>query len=200
LEWLHENGYTHFEKVSSVISEYYKDKDTVMQMVSDETSIGFEQVVERSQSQMPPEIEQERSELEEAVGSGPGGIGGEEPGQLPGEAGGTPSPGADEPAEPGEAPGEAVDYDALVDAPVHTVRQRVEEEDLDLEAALQAERAGQDREELTRWLRGKIERRDLADTSGGEEESDEEQEATGGEHLFGDVEDEERLAENPFES
>lgn len=36
MEWLHEKGVNSFEKVSEIVSEYYKDKETIMKMVNSE--------------------------------------------------------------------------------------------------------------------------------------------------------------------
>lgn len=209
LEWLHEKGYTHFEKVSSVISEYYKDKDTVMQMISDDTGVGFEDLLEGKQEEMPPEIERERTELEQAASHNTGSSS-EEPGapeqgpsQPAAAAAGTETGEGETPAAGGGTP--PVDHDALVENPVHTVRERVEREGIDPEAVLRAEKSGQDRDELTRWLRGKIERQDME-----EQEQEEPADRSGAERgaaaaasadsdLFGD-DDEEGLVENPFES
>ncbi|MFB6294592.1 MAG: ATPase, T2SS/T4P/T4SS family, partial [Candidatus Nanohaloarchaea archaeon] len=199
LEWLHEQGYTHFEKVSSVISEYYKDKDTVMEMVSEDTGVGFEEIADTADQEMPPEIERERAELEQTTSHVSAN---DEAAGEPEEAGGPAPAGAATPESGDEAVGgepvtPGVDYDALVDNPVHTVREQVDREGLDPEAVLQAEKSGRNREELTRWLRGKIERRDLEQR---EEPAEEEETApldAGEEDLF-DEEDGE-LVENPFE-
>ncbi|MDY6766139.1 MAG: CpaF/VirB11 family protein, partial [Candidatus Nanohaloarchaea archaeon] len=202
LEWLHENGYTHFEKVSSVISEYYKDKDTVMEMVSEDTGVGFEEIADTADQEMPPEIERERAELEQTTShvsasedaSTPES---EEPGE-PAPAGPAAATGEEDAAPAGEPGAPGVDYDALVDNPVHTVRERVDREGIDPEAVLQAEKSGRNREELTRWLRGKIERRDLEQRE--EEPGAEETAAVDAgdeEDLFG--EEDEELVENPFE-
>ncbi|MDY6776601.1 MAG: type II/IV secretion system ATPase subunit [Candidatus Nanohaloarchaea archaeon] len=68
LEWMLDNGYTHFHKVSRVVSEYYKDKESVMDMISEGTGVGFEDLMaEESRERMHPDIESAREELERAV-------------------------------------------------------------------------------------------------------------------------------------
>ncbi|MDY6769409.1 MAG: type II/IV secretion system ATPase subunit [Candidatus Nanohaloarchaea archaeon] len=200
LDWLHEKGYTHFEKVSSVISEYYKDKDTVMRLVDEETAVGFEDIVEEGGEQMPPQVERERTELEQAVGRAPTAAEGEEPAGPPsgGGAGATGQEQAgggaqDTPA----APGQGVDYSALVQNPVGAVKERVDREGLDPQRVMQAEKAGRNRESLLRWLRGKVERADMMEDESEEPDSgDEEQEQDRSGNPFDeDAED----VENPFE-
>ncbi|MDY6768923.1 MAG: hypothetical protein SVW02_02335 [Candidatus Nanohaloarchaea archaeon] len=89
-----------------------------------------------------------------------------------------------------------MDYTALVSNPVSTVRERVEREGIDPEKVLQAEKANRDREEIVRWLRGKIERQDMEES--GEEET-EEQEDEGAEKDRDSLFEEPETVENPFE-
>ncbi|MFB6265678.1 MAG: type II/IV secretion system ATPase subunit [Candidatus Nanohaloarchaea archaeon] len=159
LEWLHEQGFTHFRKVSSVVSEYYKDKDTVMDMISESTSIGFEDVVEEEEKRMPSQIEQGMEEMEEATGM--------------------PRAEKSEESQPEEEAQPEVDYDELVQNPVDDVKDRVRKEGMDSQKVLEAERAGRNREELVTWLEER--------TSGGEEKEEEKGRGRGQE-LFGEGE------------
>ncbi|MFB6265868.1 MAG: ATPase, T2SS/T4P/T4SS family, partial [Candidatus Nanohaloarchaea archaeon] len=182
LEWMHERGYTHFEKVSSVVSEYYKDKSTVMAMVSEETEVGFEEVVGEEEESLPPEIEREREELERKAGRAPkaekGGGGGEGGGETP--------------------RGEEVDYEALLQEPAETVKEEVNRKGLDPERVLELERSHQNRESLVDWLEEKTEREQSETVEGEEEGSGEEEEKNEArrEDLF---EEDEDVGENPFE-
>jgi hypothetical protein len=50
LEWLKERGVTGFEQVSKIISEYYKDKESIMKMVNSENpEYSLEDVIDAEQ-------------------------------------------------------------------------------------------------------------------------------------------------------
>ncbi len=61
LDWLHDQGHTHFKKVAKIVSEYYKDPEAVMEMVEEEALTGFEDLVEKDE--MPAEVERTWDEL-----------------------------------------------------------------------------------------------------------------------------------------
>ncbi|MCJ7478593.1 MAG: type II/IV secretion system ATPase subunit [Candidatus Nanohaloarchaeota archaeon QJJ-7] len=67
LEWLQSQGFAHFKKVSSVVSEYYKDKEKVMEMITADKAAGLEELVEEGEESMPSQIEQKMKEIEGAA-------------------------------------------------------------------------------------------------------------------------------------
>jgi len=49
LKWLQQKGVSDFDKVSEVISEYYKDKEAIMAMVRSEDDKSLEEIIEAEQ-------------------------------------------------------------------------------------------------------------------------------------------------------
>ncbi len=45
LEWMHDNGFSHFTEVAQIVSEYYTDKQQVMDAIADDTSMGMGEVI-----------------------------------------------------------------------------------------------------------------------------------------------------------
>ncbi len=187
LEWLHDRGYTHFKKVSSVVSEYYKNKSAVMDMIAEDTSIGFDDVVAEDEEELPAQIKRSREEVDQSAGGAP--IAESETGQEPpGPATPESRPAgtaAEQEAEPAEPPSEEIDYAALTENPVDTVKEHVRREGLDPEKVKAAEKAGKNRLELVHWLNKRAEGEVPAEGENSEEdesgEPDEgEEDETGG--------------------
>lgn len=137
LGWLQQNGLTHFEKVSTTISEYYTNKEKVMNMISEDTDLGFEDVVLESDSS----------------GARPKRVAEKDDAMMP-DIGGE-----------GTAVTETPPYESVVDRPVSEVKETVEEEGLDPQNVLEAEERGKNRTELVDWLRQKTTETGAADGS-----------------------------------
>lgn len=72
LKWLHENGYTHFSKVARIVSEYYSDKERVLEAVRNDDQRTVQRLFEESPvGGMPDHMQQSLDELEEAVENEP---------------------------------------------------------------------------------------------------------------------------------
>ncbi len=70
LEWMHENGYTHFSEVARIVSEYYSNKDRVLRAISQDSDEQIENLLEEEQTvhhRGPSSIEQSIAELEETI-------------------------------------------------------------------------------------------------------------------------------------
>ncbi len=70
LEWMHENGYSHFSQVARIISEYYNNKDKVLTAVEEGQATDIETILERDSAQhqpAPPDIDSTIDELEAQI-------------------------------------------------------------------------------------------------------------------------------------
>jgi len=67
LTWMHENGYGNFADVARIVSEYYKDKESVLQAVEHEDDVGMDAFVSSgpsgSDKQMSASLETAQQEL-----------------------------------------------------------------------------------------------------------------------------------------
>ncbi|MCJ7429380.1 MAG: type II/IV secretion system ATPase subunit [Candidatus Nanohaloarchaeota archaeon QJJ-5] len=69
LEWMHENGYKHFTEVARIVSEYYKDSESVMQAIEEEQNAFIEEEVSTpgEKDKMSASLEQSQQELVEGM-------------------------------------------------------------------------------------------------------------------------------------
>ncbi|MDY6777392.1 MAG: type II/IV secretion system ATPase subunit, partial [Candidatus Nanohaloarchaea archaeon] len=70
LEWMHRNGYTNFSEVARIVSEYYKDKDSVLDAIEKEQETAFEEVAGSTPSgtgaAMPADLQEAQQQLAQA--------------------------------------------------------------------------------------------------------------------------------------
>jgi uncharacterized membrane-anchored protein YhcB (DUF1043 family) len=70
LEWMHNKGYTHFSEVARIVSEYYSNKDRVMEAIRQDSEQRIENLLSEQQParhRKPSGIEQSIAELEAAI-------------------------------------------------------------------------------------------------------------------------------------
>lgn len=69
LEWMYDNGYKHFTEVARIVSEYYKDPDSVMQAIEEEENAFIEDEVSASSAgeTMSASMEHSQQELVEGM-------------------------------------------------------------------------------------------------------------------------------------
>lgn len=69
LEWMHDNGYKHFTEVARIVSEYYKDPDSVMQAIEEDKNAFIEEEISTpgTEDKMSASLEHSQQELVEGM-------------------------------------------------------------------------------------------------------------------------------------
>lgn len=70
LEWMHENGFSHFTEVARIVSEYYSDKERVMAVIDESTGTSIESLLESSDKShgLPTSIQESMENLTQTTG------------------------------------------------------------------------------------------------------------------------------------